>query len=197
MKISYYQDILLRPGEEAPLPDLQSALYDRLHMLFVKAKNDKGKEYALAFPMIEKKSAGRLFRVFSESLQDLVDLDIPHICMSFYGAMDFRSPKEVPQGTPFVRYRRVHDGASRENRISRIERTVSDPERRERLITACSEKKLSGLPFVWMSSSSSSREGEERNRFPLLISKEPADMAAAQFNCYGLPLEEGGVPDFR
>lgn len=197
MKAAYYQDIILYPGDGAPISVLQSALFNRLHKLFAKMKNEHNAQYALAFPGIGPKGLGRVFRVFAENIQDLLELDIAHISIAFFGTMDFRNPKAVPEGCAFIRYARKHDQTSLERRIAGIRRRFKNAEDRDRAIAASHEKEFLDLPFVWTTSTSSAGADGIPKKFPMHITVGETDRAATAFNAYGLPLTEGGVPDIR
>ena len=197
MKANFYQDVILYSGEAAPLSHLQSALFNQLHDKFVKMRKQNGAQYALAFPGINDKGVGNVFRIFGENMQALLDLDIAHICMASFGTMDFKNPKEVPQDASAIRYARKHDQVSLERRIDGIRKRFKNPEDMERAIANSHEKVLLDLPFIWTYSRSTAGADGMPQKFPLHILKAETDKLASEFNCYGLPTEEGGVPDIR
>ncbi len=195
MKPLFYQDVVLMQGEDVPLSALQSELYSRLHMLFVSQLNENGIQYAVAFPGMRDNGVGRKIRVFAERLEDLVALDIPRICMRSYGMMDYRPPRSVPQGTPLIRYSRKHDQERPEKRRARNEARY-EGERLEKALSEIHDKRPLDLPCIWIRSLSTLARDGVSNPYPFYIRTSVADGLASEFNCYGLPLSEGGVPDF-
>lgn len=196
MTPSYYLDIMLVPGEDMPLRDLQSALFDLLHKNFATGSKS-GIQFALAFPEIGEDNLGHTFRIFAEKLGDYGVLDLDMICRKrLYGMVCHGLPMEVPQGVPFIRYSRKHDQIPEDVRRARIMKKFINPEAREKALAGTHEKRPLDLPYVMMTSCSTSHDRDVRNRFAFYVRTQEALQQATGFNCYGMPLTEGGVPDF-
>lgn len=198
---AYYQDIVLRPGEDYPLPVIANELYNKLHIMFVDAKNKRNVEYALAFPGYCPEGLGKVFRVFAEKIEDLIDLDIPHFCKnsSAYGAFDYKKISPVPEKFAVVKYSRVHGDKDPEKRIEEYRRRFGEGPHLEAKIAATHEQRIVNLPYAVMKSSSTSKEpNKKKNLFLLFIKKEKSRTLVKNITSYGLSAgdDEGGVPEF-
>lgn len=221
--MNYYIELTLLPSLEIPLHFLWEKAYQQVHLALVEngfesgdvSKRKNGKEgqlkkshIAISFPDYKSKDfpLGNRLRLFAQSeeqLQKLIDIGKWFNGLADYIERPLRVEK-VPRSATFVRFKRVqlHTNIERLAR-RRAMRNEESFEQAMKHFEGFKDQK-SNLPFVYMTSLSTSEATvpSSRNKFRLFIEKEDVQQAqAGTFNCYGLssrePDKQATVPWFE
>lgn len=180
--MDFYLDLELLPDPEISVDQIRSALFAKLHLVFVESKSHA---VGCSFPKFgEGGQLGSLLRLHGS--KSAIDAVISH--KGFASVRDYATVGDVqpvPAETKHRTVRRVQSksNAERLRRRLRKRHNLSEMEARERIPD--SRTRLLKLPFVCM------RSGSTRQQFRLFLDHGPVveKAVAGSFNSYGLSAE--------
>ncbi len=190
--MKYYIELTLLPDADVNLYFIWEKLYGQIHLALVEKKNaDGNSDIAVSFPEYGRKkfSLGSKLRLFSQTQEQLQELDIPRWLNRLSDYCHWTLIKEVLDIKQYVCFSRKQFKTNIERRARRrILKT------KESLEVATADLKGKGftdqkseLPYINLESSSTRDNQKPKHKFRLFIDRVLVDKSVSgQFNCYGL-----------
>jgi len=210
----YFIELTLLPNTEIPLHYIWEKVYQQLHLALAENKISKYESaIGVSFPKYGDRPLplGDKLRLFAQTEAQLQQLDVGKWLNHLTDYTHCTSIRAVPPNIDgFVCFKRKQFKSAGKIKadIERRARYQAEKDHRpiEDVRADLVAQKYDGkcdLPFVYMTSLSSSEDGapSDRKKFRLFIEKEDVEKAqAGTFNCYGLssrnPEKQATVPWF-
>jgi len=212
--MNFYQEITLLPDTEVNLGLIWQKTYQQLHLALAENKiSEHESAIGVSFPKYGDKPfpLGDKLRLFASTEAQLQQLDVGRWLNRLTDYTHFTSIRAVPSnidGLVCFKRKQFKSAAKIEADIERRALYQAEKDHRpiEDVRADLVAQKYDGkcdLPFVYMTSLSSYKDGgsSDRKKFRLFIEKENVEKAqAGAFNCYGLssrnPDKQATVPWF-
>lgn len=190
--MKYYIELTLLPDADVNLYFIWQKVYGQLHLALVKMKNaDGNSNIAVSFPGYGSKesSLGTKLRLFSQTQEQLQQLDIPQWLNRLSDYCHWTSIKKVPEVKQYACFSRKQFKTNIERRARR--RVIKTKENLQDTIAHLKKKgftdQKSELPYINLESSPKPENNNNKHRFRLFIDKTLLEkLEIGQFNCYGL-----------
>ncbi len=190
--MKYYIELTLLPDADVNLYFIWQKLYGQIHLALVEHKNaDGNSDIAVSFPEYKRNkfSLGSKLRLFSQTQEQLQDLDIPKWLNRLSDYCHWTSIKKVSDVKQYACFSRKQFKTNIKRRARR--RTLKTKESLGDTIGYLKKKgfadQKSDLPYINLESSARPENNNSRHRFRLFIDMTTSEKPEiGQFNCYGL-----------